>query len=220
MSAGEQAPGRGLPEPLPPGEQVLWQGAPYGKALARHALHVRKVGAYFAAVAVWLAADALAGGAGPVAALGQAMSQVVIGAGAIAILGLLAWLMGRTTVYTITDRRVVMRLGVALPVTVNLPYAMVDGADLRAYRDGTADLSLTINPEERVSYVMFWPHVRPWCLRRPRPMLRVLPDAERAAAVLAEALAASQGQAASAAAPADGRASAPAGMALQEDGAR
>lgn len=224
MSPGEQeGPGRGLPEPLPPGERLLWQGAPDWRALARHALHVRKVAAYFTAVALWLAADALASGAGVAAALGQAMSQVAIAVGAIAILCLLAWLMARTTVYTITDRRVVMRLGVALPVTVNLPYAKVDGADLRAYRDGTGDLSLTLNPGERLSYILFWPHVRPWCLRRPRPMLRVLPDAERAAAVLAEALAASQAQPAAgapAAKPAAGAATVPEDMTLQGEGAR
>jgi len=225
-AAQQREPARGLPEPLPPGERVLWQGAPEWRALARRALHVRKVAVYFAAVAVWLAADALVAGAGAATALGQALSQVAVGAAAVGILALLAWLMGRTTVYTITDQRVVLRLGVALPVTVNLPYAMVDSADLRHYRDGTADLALALNPEERVSYLLFWPHVRPWCLRRPRPMLRVLPDAERAAAALAGALAASQGQGAAAVpAAAPGSAVSPrvpeaAGLALDAEGMR
>ena len=37
----------GLPEPLPPGEHILWQGAPDFRSLARNAFHVRAIGAYF-----------------------------------------------------------------------------------------------------------------------------------------------------------------------------
>jgi hypothetical protein len=42
----EAAPG--LPSDLPPGERVVWQGAPDWKRLAIHAFHVRKVALYFA----------------------------------------------------------------------------------------------------------------------------------------------------------------------------
>ena len=41
--------------------------------------------------------------------------------GAVAILAAMAWGYSWTTVYTITSRRVVMRAGVALPITINLP---------------------------------------------------------------------------------------------------
>ena len=42
----EAAPG--LPEPLPAGERVLWQGKPDWKRLANEAFHVRQVAVYFA----------------------------------------------------------------------------------------------------------------------------------------------------------------------------
>ena len=42
----EAAPG--LPSDLPPGERVVWQGAPDWKRLAIHAFHVRKVALHFA----------------------------------------------------------------------------------------------------------------------------------------------------------------------------
>ena len=44
----EAAPG--LPEPLPAGERILWQGAPDWRALAVHVFHVRKLAAYFAGI--------------------------------------------------------------------------------------------------------------------------------------------------------------------------
>ena len=42
----EAAPG--LPEPLPRGERLLWQGRPDWRQLALHAFHVRKLAFYFA----------------------------------------------------------------------------------------------------------------------------------------------------------------------------
>jgi hypothetical protein len=47
-----------------------------------------------------------------------------------------------------------------------------------------------------VSYVLLWPHIRPWRLRTPEPMLRALPDAAVAAAKLSEALTGQPGPAA------------------------
>ena len=41
----EAAPG--LPSALPPGERILWQGAPDWRSLAVHAFHVRKIALYF-----------------------------------------------------------------------------------------------------------------------------------------------------------------------------
>jgi hypothetical protein len=46
-------PIRGLPEKLPEGEHILWQGAPDPRRLAREALGVRWVAAYFILLAVW-----------------------------------------------------------------------------------------------------------------------------------------------------------------------
>ena len=39
---------RGVSQPLPAGERLLWSGAPASRLLARHAFHVRLVAGYFA----------------------------------------------------------------------------------------------------------------------------------------------------------------------------
>ena len=41
---------RGLPEPLPPGETLLWQGAPDWRVLARHGFHLRQLVGYFGVI--------------------------------------------------------------------------------------------------------------------------------------------------------------------------
>lgn len=178
----------GLPARPPKGETILWQGAPDWRLLAIRALHVRKVFVYFGLLAVWRVASAFAEGdvtpALPMSVSVLAAMSLV----AAAILGLIAYALARSTVYTITDRRVVMRFGVALPMTVNLPFRQIDGASLRAEADGHGDICLRL-AEKGFSTLVLWPHVRPWHYSKPEPMLRGIPDAAHVAEILAEAFA-------------------------------
>ena len=48
----------GLPEQLPAGEKVLWQGAPHWQTLARDALHLRLLAVYFSVLLAWRAGAA------------------------------------------------------------------------------------------------------------------------------------------------------------------
>lgn len=98
-------------------------------------------------------------------------------------------LIARTTVYTITSRRLVIRFGVALPMTINLPFSVIDAAGLRVYRDASGDIPLSLAAGERVSFPVLWPHVRPWRLTRAEPMLRCVPQAEHLSRIVAQALA-------------------------------
>jgi hypothetical protein len=52
----------GLPEPLPPGERLLWQGSPDWRVLAREAMHTRMLSVYFAVLLAWRGATVLANG--------------------------------------------------------------------------------------------------------------------------------------------------------------
>jgi Bacterial PH domain len=99
----------------------------------------------------------------------------------------LAWMTGRTTVYTITSRRVVMRIGIVLTVTFNLPFKRIAGAGLHLRRDGHGDIPLQLAAGERIGWLHLWPHARPWKIARPEPMLRALPQARQVAGLLADA---------------------------------
>ena len=101
---------------------------------------------------------------------------------------LLAWLFRRAACYTITSKRVLFQFGVALPMTMNIPLSKIANAALKTYRDGSGDIPLKLNDDKRVSYLLLWPHIRPWRLRVSEPMLNSVPDAAQVAARLAEAL--------------------------------
>lgn len=176
------------PEAMDAGEQLLWQGRPRWQSLAVHAFHARKVALYFGVLALWRLAEALAVGGGSGALLEAALT-LVPGGLAVGLLTGLACASARSADYRITDRRVVLRVGVAVPMTVAVPLSVVDAAALREHRDGSGDITLRLAAGQRASYVVLWPHVRPWRITRPEPMLRGIHDAEQVATVLAAALA-------------------------------
>lgn len=182
-------PIRGLPEKLPAGERILWQGAPSWWALAIRAFHARKVAIYGGALLAWYAVSALADGASIGTAAIGTLTFAPLAIAAVAILAGLAWLFARATVYTITNRRVAMRIGVALPITFNLPFRRIVGAGLKVDGRGVGDLPLQLAADEKIAWFLLWPHARPWRLSRPEPMLRAVPDAARVAEILAAAMA-------------------------------
>ena len=183
-------PVRGLPGPLPAGETLLWQGAPDLKAMALQVFHVRKVALYFGLLAAWRFAIVSQQGASLAASVSAALLLVGLGVAAAAILGALAFLVCRTTVYSITSRRVVMRIGVALPITFNLPFAVIGSAALKLNPDGTGSIPLSLAGQNRLAYLIIWPHARPWRMARAEPTLRLIPDAAAVAHILAKAVAA------------------------------
>jgi hypothetical protein len=190
----EFEPQHGLPEVLPKGEQLLWQGGPDWRAMAIEVFHVRKLALYFAAILLLRAAFVLADGGGLLAVVQSWTWLLPMAAVALGIMLALARLAARTTVYTITDRRVVMRIGIVLTVTFNLPFKRIEAAGLMLRgKDGHGDVPITLAKGERIAILQLWPHARPWAVARPQPTLRCLPDAANAGRVLARAWAASTG---------------------------
>ncbi|WP_232628947.1 photosynthetic complex putative assembly protein PuhB [Methylobacterium sp. Leaf118] len=179
---------RGLPGPLPKGERILWRGAPGVRGVLLRAFHARLVMAWFGGVAVLITIAAASAGT-PAAALAAAGPTLLIGLGAVGLLAFFSWLVQRTTVYTVTNRRVVLHIGIALPITLNLPHEQIEAAGLHLFADGSGDIPLRLPPGERVAYLHLWPHARPWQVSRPEPMLRSVPDAAAVAALLSQALA-------------------------------
>jgi hypothetical protein len=189
VSDHEFEPVPGLPERLPKGERMLWQGAPHWRPLALRAFRLRAVMIYFAGLMAWRIGAKLFDGASLAAALDHAFSLVPLALGAIAILLTIAIVAARTTMYTITDRRIVLRFGMALPLTLNIPFDAIESAALGMHGDRSGDLALTLRKGERLGYLLLWPHVRPWHYARPEPLLRCLADPQPVAEILADALA-------------------------------
>lgn len=179
-------PIEGLPERPPEGEDILWQGRPHWWALAVESLAIKWVAGYFVLLTIWRF-----GTLSDQVSLAQAALATVpffvAGIVTVALLCLISLIQARSTMYTITSARVVMRIGAALTMTLNLPYKQIANAGLDLRRNGTGTIALEIMPgKTQLSYLMVWPHVRPWKFRT-QPALRAIKDAEHVAGILAEA---------------------------------
>lgn len=182
-------PVRGLPGDLPQGERILWQGSPDALRIAIHAYHIRTVAIYFALLAGWGAVGALTGAN---SWMGTVFT-LAIGIVGLSVIGLIAWGAARTTVYTLTNKRIVLRFGIALPKCVNLPLSTIAAADLAMQGKNIGDIALRMTEQQRLGWMQLWPHARPWALTEVQPMLRSITEADKVAALLGRTVAAAQG---------------------------
>jgi hypothetical protein len=176
----------GIPAPLPKGEEVLWQGRPDTSALAREAFKIRWIAGYMALIVLWKAGAGFVDGGLALAVL-RGVPYIVLALAAVAVVWVLAWAQARATVYTITSARVLMKIGAALSVTYNIPFAQVATARLDLKPSGTGTVALETMGDTRLAFLALWPHLRPGRLKKTEPALRCIPDAERVAKLLAEA---------------------------------
>lgn len=191
MREHEIEPLPGLPERLPEGEGILWQGSPRWWSLTSRALHLRALALYFALMVGWSTYNAATTAATFAEAAFASASSAGLALLCLAVLVVIGRALSQAAFYTITNRRVVLRVGVALPMTINIPFTAIESAAVKRHADGTEDIVLTVSPKQKIAWLALWPHARPWRVARAEPMLRAVPVTSGAAQVLARALAAS-----------------------------
>ncbi len=159
-------------------ERVLWKGRPDANVLARTAFHTRSVAIYFAV----LTALAFTFGS-----FERAIFVAGLGAFGLGVLYTLAHISARTSLYILTDVRLILRIGMAIETRINVPLKQINAANLNARGKGFGDIAIELKGERLLGYFLLWPHVRPFHFQHPQPMLRSVPDAEGVAVKLAEA---------------------------------
>jgi Bacterial PH domain len=180
-------PQPGLPAPLPQGETLLWQGSPDPTALAHEAFKAHWVLGYLLAIAVWRASIAFSDG-GFAQSVAVFLPYLVLALGGYGVVRLLARASARAAIYSITSRRVILRIGAALQVTWTVPFTKVASASLATRpMTGTGTIALDLVAGQHISYLALWPHLRPGFARKVQPAFRCVPDAARVARILSDA---------------------------------
>jgi hypothetical protein len=170
-------------------ETILWEGRPLVAGLARQVFHIRAVMGYFFVLAAWNLASTHADGFRANAALLSAAWVVLPAVIGASVIYAMSWVFVATTHYTITDKRVIMQIGVAVPIALTLPLRQIAGADVKLYMDGSGDIPLALG-QQKLAYLLVWPHARPWRFKTTEPMLRAVPNARDVATILTRALSA------------------------------
>ena len=179
-------PIEGLPELLPKGEVILWQGRPNWLRLTIESLNLWWVIGYFGLLAAWRFLTVI-----DYMPLGTAFSASIPFLFVAAFVGLLlcgvGYIQAKETLYTITNRRVVMRIGAALTLTLNLPFTKIDNAAVAKKRGGFGNIAFETSGDTKFSYFVLWPHARSWYFGKPQPTLKCIPDIEKVSSILGEA---------------------------------
>ena len=179
-------PIEGLPELLPKGEVILWQGRPNWLRLTIESLNLWWVIGYFGLLAAWRFLTVIY-----YMPLGTAFSASIPFLFVAAFVGLLlcgvGYIQAKETLYTITNRRVVMRIGAALTLTLNLPFTKIDNAAVAKKRGGFGNIAFETSGDTKFSYFVLWPHARSWYFGKPQPTLKCIPDIEKVSSILGEA---------------------------------
>lgn len=185
----EVEPIPGLPSRPPEGELVLWQGSPDWKTFAVNVFHLRKIALYLGVLVLWQVAVSINDGHTTVETISRGMVFTVLAGIALAIVAGAARLYAKSCIYTITSRRIVIRHGVALPVTVTIPFKLIDKADLQLLPRGRGNIAVALHEGSHASLIALWPSTRPWRWLKPEPSFRAVPNAENVARLLARAIA-------------------------------
>ncbi|MEN1729216.1 MAG: photosynthetic complex putative assembly protein PuhB [Pseudomonadota bacterium] len=177
-----------LPEALPPGEHVLYQCSPGSwQALSRRVFFMNKIAIYMTIILAWVGVNAYLD-QGSALAIASAVATTIPAAAAVFLL--VFWLgrfYAKTTVYTVTNKRVVIETGLSYTTITNLPFSRIERVDMKAFKDGSADLEIHM-AGDRMLYSMLWPSTHQWRWKRPVPMLRAIEDPQQLAGILAHEL--------------------------------
>ena len=181
MTEYEDEPVEGLPDFLPEGETMVWQGRPTVAAMARRVFFIPHLALYFGLLIAGHTVYRLMEGVSAAQVVGTFVWQAGLAATVLVLLAWLARSYAASVLYTLTSERLVIRSGVALPMMVNIPIEQITAADMRVYRDGTGDIVLTPVADRKLHWVLLWPNVSAWYSRPIRPLLRGLAEPHRAA---------------------------------------
>ena len=178
----------GLPSKLPEDEVILWRGTPEKWRLGHRVFATRWIAAFFVVLAVSSIFSGLNHGAASVQIVTTFFTLLFVGALVIGFAALFGWLVAVNTVYTITDKRVVIRHGVTMPMAVNVPFSKIATAATKVYDDGSGDVSVSLLDGNRVNVFAIWPHHRPWSWQGATPAMKSVPEASKVAQILHDAL--------------------------------
>lgn len=180
----------GLPEKLPKGERILWQGSPDVKAILLRVFHLKGLLIYFGLILAYQVTTGIADGLALSELFFASLRIMVFSGIGLSLIALLAYLIASTAVYTITTKRVVMRIGIVLNMTFNFPLKMIESADCGVTKQGTGDIYLKLHKSSKIAIFHLWPHSRPTFWANPQPTLRCIKNCSEVAKILVDAWAA------------------------------
>ena len=165
----------GLPEKLPADEKIIWQGRPDFVSLLNRVFLFKYILIYLLLLTIF-SFILNQSSYGVTEAFVGLIENTLISIFCLGLFMFIGYLTCSTTIYTVTNKRIVMKIGIILDLSLNLPFLKIDSADLKLNSDGTGDIALTLNPSVKIAYPHLWPHCRAFHFSNPKPTLKCILD--------------------------------------------
>ena len=160
---------------IPPSEKILWIGKPDWKSLAYHAFFLKYLLIYLLLAAVYSVSvygKDIDLGLFFVSFTPYLLSGVLAGS----VISFIAFLQSKNTVYVLTEKRIIIRSGIALIFLLNAPLKNIESIDRQFLRNGCGNISFSTTSKKRIPFLSCWPSVRPWSFISPKPAFRSVPE--------------------------------------------
>ena len=89
-----------------------------------------------------------------------------------------------STVYIITENRVIIKTGAALSFLISMPFKKIKEVNLQKRGGSVGTISFELFSEKRVPYISCWPSVRPWRFKKTQPAFSCIGSVDEVATTL------------------------------------
>ena len=100
------------------------------------------------------------------------------------ILMALAKIQSQSSVYIITENRVIIKSGAALSFLISMPFKKIKAVNLQKRKGSLGTISFELNSGKRVPYISCWPSVRPWRFKNTEPAFSCIENVDEVATIL------------------------------------
>ena len=162
---------------IPSGEKIYWCGQPDWVSLGYCCYGIKYLIFYFLVSAFYVVYKIVT----PLTLetfLSLYSSYLFSGFLAGMILFGIAFLSARHTCYIITEKRIVIRTGVALVFLLNLPFKNILSIDRQKLTKNRGNIAFTVRSRKRIPYLSCWPSVKGRGFLSPIPAFRSISDVE------------------------------------------
>ena len=168
---------------IPNGESILWKGRPSLWGFSWNLFGLKWITLYLSilsivSVARFFASDFYT------AFYVDFLPFFLSGIFASIILICLAATQTYSTVYIITENRVIIKTGAALSFLISMPFKKIKEVNLQKRGASIGTISFELLSEKRVPYISCWPSVRPWKFKGTQPAFSCIGSVDEVATIL------------------------------------
>ena len=156
---------------IPDGEKIYWSGMPNWRSFGYHAFGIKYL-IFYLIFCAFYSVTQINGGFNFSTFFGKYLPFIISGLFAGMMLFFLAYVAASHTCYVLTEKRIVIKTGVALVFLLNLPLKNVVSIDKKTLAQGRGNLSFKAQSKKRIPFLSCWPSVRGGSFFEPIPTFR------------------------------------------------